>query len=88
MPTPTGLPKRGEVWELTVPALGVIPAGWKPTPIRCVVLERGTGSYWPLRVYVPGRGGTQWVDSSYWLSKGWLRHIGPAGPDTKARLGL
>ncbi len=83
MPTPTGLPKVGEVWERRF--------GYpnsETTPIRFVVLERGGGAYWPLRVYIAGKGRVLWVDSAYWFSQGELKYVGPAGPETKKKLGL
>jgi hypothetical protein len=86
MPTPTGLPKVGEVWERTFK----LPPDWKPNVIRFVVLERGRGEYWSLRVYVPkARNVIQsWVDPAYWFQRGELKYIGPAGPDTRRKLGL
>ena len=83
MPTPTGLPKVGEVWELSVR----IP-GRPVVPQRVVVLERIPGSYWGLRVYTERRERKLWVDPAYWLKVGWLKYIGPAGPETKKKLGL
>jgi hypothetical protein len=82
MPTPTGLPKAGEVWELSV----VI--GRPPGPQQVVILERSRGDYWSLRVYANGRGIMLWVDAPYWLKKGWIKYIGEAGPKTRERLGL
>jgi hypothetical protein len=41
MPTPTGLPKVGEVWERT---FSQPPA--EPVVTRFVVLERTAGDYW------------------------------------------
>jgi hypothetical protein len=88
MPTPTGLPKVGEVWERTWSQ----PPAWHPDTVRFVVLERGSGSYWSLRVYVananPGNERQLWVDSSYWFSRGQLKYLEPAGPETKKKLGL
>ena len=92
MPTPTGLPKVGEVWELTTK----LPPDWTPHTVRCVVLERGTGSYWSLRVFIPKelpRNQRQlWVDASAWLHGSGtgrqLKYIGPAGPETRKKLGL
>jgi hypothetical protein len=100
MPTPSGLPKVGEVWELAIK----IP-GHPVTPKRVVVIERSGGDYWSLRVawfepadpagpvadpaVVRGHWRTRtWVDASYHRQQGWLRYIGPAGPNTKAALGL
>jgi len=84
MPTPTGLPKTAEVWERTI----TLPPDWTPHVTRCVVLKRGTGSYWPLSVYVPGAGQVLWLDAAYLLARGSLKYIGPAGPETRKRLGL
>jgi len=84
MPTPTGLPKVGEVWEQT----RCLSPDWKPSVTRFVVLERGLGQRWSLRVYVPGHGRKLWVNGAAWLARGQLRYIGPAGPETKRKLGL
>ncbi len=84
MPTPTGLPKVGEVWERTLK----LPPDWTPHVIRFVVLARGTGSYWSLRVYIPDKGRELWVDPAYQMKQGELKYIGPAGPKTKRKLGL
>jgi hypothetical protein len=86
MPTPTGLPKVGEVWELSIP----IP-GREPASHRVVVIERTGGDYWGLRVAKTKAGHwerTWWSDGAYWLRQGWLTYVGPAGPQTKAALGL
>jgi hypothetical protein len=87
MPTPGGLPKAGEVWERT---FSQPPA--EPVVTRFVVLDRTGGDYWALRVWVPGKGpgtGRQlWVDPAYWLQRGELAYIGPAGPKTRAMLHL
>jgi len=83
VPTATGLPKVGEVWELDIPLPN------KPSePIRVVILERGRGGYFSLRVASADGQRHYWVDPSYWMKKGWLRYIGPAGPKTRAKLGL
>lgn len=81
MPTPSGLPKVGEVWTRT----SSLPPDWQPSVVTVKVLERGGGSYWSLRVEVlsytvagvvtpvPERQRVQlWVDASYWHSKGEL----------------
>lgn len=84
MPTPTGLPKAGEVWERQ-------PFDTRLEPQRFVVLKRGTGSYWSLRVAYRKDGRyvrDLWVDPAYALSRGMLKFIGPAGPKTKKELGL
>ena len=89
MPTPTGLPKVGEVWEKTIklpPRRQGEP--WETTVIRFVVLERGRGDYWSLKVYVPGLGRDHWVDPAYYFGIGQLKYIGSAGPNTKKKLGL
>jgi len=83
MPTPTGLPKAGEVWQRT----HALP-GREPVSFQFVVLARGGGSYWSLRVYVPGKGRVLWVDPAYWFAQGQLAYVGPAGPETRAKLGL
>lgn len=74
MPTPTGLPKPGEVWERTLR----LPPDWRPETVRFKVLARGTGSYWSLTVDA-GKGRQMWVDASYWLSQGELRYVGQDG---------
>jgi hypothetical protein len=84
MPTPTGLPRVGEVWERTIK----LPPDWAPHVTRFVVLERGRGDYWSMRVYVPGKGSSLWVDPAYDMQMGHLKYIGPAGPETKKKLGL
>lgn len=84
MPTPTGMPKVGEVWERTIK----LPPHWVPHTIRVVVLERGKGDYWSLRVYTAAGLRQLWVDASYWLMKGELKYIGEAGHETKKKLGL
>lgn len=83
MPTPTGRPKVGEVWELNIP----IP-DMETVPQRVVVLERSGGDYWSLRVYRTDGTRDLWVDCAYWVQMGWLKYIGPAGPKTKRKLGL
>jgi len=87
MPTPTGLPKAGEVWEKTVK----LPPDWQPHTTRFVVIQRGRGDYWSLRVAV--RNGDHykmdlWVDAAYAMQQGQLRYIGPAGPITRKTLNL
>jgi hypothetical protein len=84
MPTPTGLPKVGEVWEST----RKLPPDWTPHVTRFVVLERGRGDYWSMRVYIPGQGKKLWLDPAYQMMMGGLKYIGPAGPETRKRLGL
>jgi hypothetical protein len=95
MPTPSGLPKVGEVWErhFRLPARNPdAKVRWEEHRIRFVVLERGTGTYWSLRVYIPTapeHHQTQlWVDASYWKQQGQLHYIGPAGPETRKKLSL
>lgn len=83
MPTPGGLPMAGEIWELLLPTA---------PRRRVVVIQRGQGDYWSLRVGHQPRPGVWkrdlWIDPAYWLAQGWLRYIGPAGPQTRAALGL
>lgn len=84
MPTPTGLPKTGEVWELRVKL-----PGREVEPQRIVVLSRSRGDYWALRVATRkgGRWSTHlWVDATAHLKYGWLRYIGDAGPNTRREL--
>lgn len=74
MPTASGLPKVGEVWERREK----LPPDWAEQVIRFRVTERGTGAYWALRVEIlepvqPPRFRNQlWVDASYWFSRGEL----------------
>lgn len=83
MPTPTGLPKVGEVWELTLKL-----PGQPSTSQKVVVVERGRGDYWSLRVFSYSGGTRLWVDASYHFSRGDLKYVGPAGLNTKKKLGL
>ena len=84
MPTPSGLPKTGEVWERTLK----LPPDWLPHVTRFVVIERGRGDYWPLRVWTPTRGVVLLVDMSYALQRGELRFLGPASDRARSRAGL
>ncbi len=88
MPTPTGLPKVGEVWELT----SKLPPDLKPETVRFVVLARGRGEYWSMRVYVPtnapDRQKQLWVDAAYMWSTQEPKYIDVAGPKTKKKLNL
>jgi hypothetical protein len=79
MPTPTGLPKSGEVWQRMLP---------NDIVTKFVVISRGAGQYWGMRVYVPRQGKMLWVDCSYWFSKGYLKYVGQAGEETRKRLGI
>jgi len=77
MPTPSGLPKAGEVWERTYR----LPPDYTPTSYRFTVLERGRGDYWSLRVRLHDPGPHQnpvqlFVDPAYWFSQGELTYIG------------
>lgn len=83
MPTRAkGLPIAGEIWErrTTIEDETIV--------TRFVVLERGGGDYWSLRVHVVGVGEIFWVDSAYWFSKGQLRYVGSADPVYRKKLGL
>jgi hypothetical protein len=89
MPTPTGLPKSGEVWELQIP----LPPGSKDRPttqaVRFVVLSRTRDDYWAMQTASRRRG--QWrqqlrVDCAYHLSKRWLRYVGPVGESSMREL--
>jgi len=90
MPTPTGLPKVGEVWEKTSKLPKPGGRGWDVTVTRFVVLERTSGDSWSMRVHVSGDRVKQrwWSDVAYWFSTGCYKYIGQAGPETKKRLGL
>lgn len=74
MPTPGGLPKKGEVWERRYR----YPGQAQPTTVRFTVLARGGGDYWSLRVRIQGRPPQLWVDAAAWHSWGELHYIGPA----------
>lgn len=91
MPTPTGLPKVGEVWERTTRIYSSKPTRTRIQKIRFVVMERGRGDYWSMRVAI--RKGDHykislWVDPAYAMQQRQLTYIGPAGPKTKKALGL
>jgi hypothetical protein len=83
MPTPGGLPKAGEVWELQVDVMGD-----KGPLQRFVVTERSPGEYWSIRTIDAQGRRNLLVDAPYFLSRGELRYIGVAGPKTKKKLGL
>ena len=91
MPTATGLPKVGEVWERTnkLPVTGK-PGEWDVTVTRFLVLARSGGTNWSLTVHVKGdrQARRLWTEVSYWHSKGDLKYIGQAGPETKKKWGL
>jgi hypothetical protein len=84
VPTPTGLPKVGEIWERRFR----LPPDWEEEVIRFVVLERSAGDYWSLRVYAQGQGRRFWVDPAYWHSRGELRYIKDAPPELRRAVGL
>ena len=87
MPTPTGLPKVGEVWERTVK----LPPEWQPQTVRFVVIERGRGDYWSMRVAVCHGDHYKidlWVDPAYAMQQRQLTYIGPAGPKTRKALNI
>ena len=81
MPTPSGLPKVGEVWELRYR----LPPDWNDNVNRVTVLERGRGDYWSLRVRDSEGKVHLWVDAAYHFSQGHLRHI-PKRPDGSGKL--
>lgn len=84
MPTKVGgLPQRGEVWEWTMK----LPPDWNPQVSRFVVLERGSGQFWPLRVMYANGLRQLLVDASYAFTRGDLKYIGPAGPETRKKMG-
>jgi len=90
MPTPTGLPKPGEIWKRTfrLPGYGG-DKNWYTHEIKFKVLERGRGDYWSLRVEIlevksgdpgddPGmpRDRRQlWVDPANWFRLGQLTFV-------------
>lgn len=88
MPTPTGLPKVGEVWERTARVYGMTPERIRIQKVKFVVLERTRGFYWAIRVQTEDGSRHIWTDASYWHHQGQLRYVGPAGPETKKKLGL
>jgi hypothetical protein len=93
MPTPTGLPKPGEVWRRTYS----LPPDWIPETVTFIVIRRGRGDYFALWVHVhsvngepvaPAQQQKLWVDAAYWHSRGELAYVGKAGPETRKRIGL
>jgi hypothetical protein len=84
MPTPGGLPRAGEVWEAT----RKLPPDYKPNVTRFVVISRGTGSYWSMRVYTSTGVRRLMLDGAWMLKRGELKFVGPAGPKTRKKLGL
>lgn len=86
MPTPAGLPKVGEVWELRkrIPGKPVVPH-------RVVIIERSAGSYWSVRVGWKEQGKWQrrlWVDASYHFQQQEFKYVAPAGDNVLRELGL
>jgi len=78
MPTPSGLPQRGEVWERRFK----LPPDWEENVWRFTVRERGLGELWSMRVKLHEPGPHQdpnplWVDCAYWFKQGELHYIGP-----------
>lgn len=78
MPTAGGLPKPGETWRRTYK----LPPDWEPHTITFRVIQRGSGSYWSLRVEpldpppkFEHEKRTLWVDASYWFSRGELEFV-------------
>jgi len=81
MPTPTGLPKPGEVWKRT----SRLPPDWTPHVTVFRVIERGRGDYWSMRVRVIEIDGEPpsayhdrpklWVDCAYWMRCGELELV-------------
>lgn len=80
MPTPTGLPKPGEVWAKTTR----LPPDWKPHVTVFKVKSRGRGEYWSMHVEILTMDGESpsvhfrhqhWVDCAYWMSKGELEFV-------------
>lgn len=92
MPTPGGLPQVGEVWTRT----WKLPPDWVEHTQHFVVIQRGRGDYWSLRVgVVTERDGQKfietklWVDPADWFRRGELKYTGHhAGPKTKRKLGI
>lgn len=75
MPTPTGLPKVGEKWQMA----STLPPDWETERVVVTILARGTGSYWSVRVRLPDGQVRLWVDASYSLTKGEFTYVeGPA----------
>lgn len=80
MPTATGRPKAGEVWERRVKQ----PPNWNMQTIGFRVIQRGQGNYWSLRVEIlyysdgPVHAGQRrqlWVDAAAWHARGELHYI-------------
>lgn len=90
MPTSTGLPKVGEVWEKQVSL-----RSGSGEPIRFVVIQRSRGDEWSMRVaYIVKRNGRKfwerrmWTDCAYGLQQGWYKFIHDASDEVKFHLGL
>lgn len=84
MPTPKGLPKKGERVMLQIKLPGEI----APEPRYGTVVSRGTGDYWTLYVRWDDQrvgdrmkeaygqpGVTMMVDAAYQLRMGWLKIV-------------
>lgn len=84
MPTPTGLPKVGEIWERTTK----LPPDWRPQTIRFLVLERGRGELWSMKVYIPKRGTMLWPEASYFMHVQELSYIGDANPQVRKHFNI
>ena len=69
MPTPTGLPKKGDrvVWE---PKIFGQP---KVQPMSGTVLGRGTGKFWSLTVKYDNGKKICNVDAAHYWNIGWLK---------------
>jgi hypothetical protein len=72
MPTPTGLPKRGERWKFTQ----ALPPDWIPESVVVTVLNRTGGEYWALYVLPDDGKARLWVDASYFWATGKLTYEG------------
>jgi hypothetical protein len=91
MPTPTGLPKPGEIWEkrTKLPEPGGGDRVWKEYVTRFQVISRSRGDYWAMHVKVLSGGGIEervttmgerarlqhWVDCAWWMRNGELHYI-------------
>lgn len=85
MPTSLwGWPKKGEVWEITF----TLPENPNSHVTRFVVLERGKGRHWTLRVYLPDHSVKLWKHTwQYWLL-GDMKYIGKLDPENEKKLGI
>lgn len=88
MPTPTGLPKVGEVWRHTQTLPKTDGSGeWETISVDVIIIERSGGSYWSARLQYPDGRVRLVVDVSYWHSKGEFTFVRKLGGAVEARFG-